>query len=76
MTVQDILSAIDETLNSLRHARAILSGHGIGERGGKSAAIQPAKAKKRTLSADGRARIAAAQRKRWAALKNTAKKTI
>jgi hypothetical protein len=73
MSIKDILSSIDETLNNLHQARAILSGHGIGERGGKSSTRHPAKAKKRTMSAEGRAKIAAAQRKRWAAQKKAAK---
>ena len=40
--------------------------------GSKNAAKQPAASVKRTLSPEGKARIAAAQKKRWAAAKKAA----
>ncbi len=58
------LQAIEQEIFRLKHARALLAGHD---------GIRPAK--ERTLNADARARIAAAQKKRWAKLwKRTAKK--
>lgn len=71
MSLSDLLSAIDSEISRLQKARAILAG------AGKSAASSKAKSKprrKRTMSAEGRKRIAEAQRKRWAAQKQSARK--
>lgn len=58
---ENILSAIDAEIARLQEARAILASMSI-----QSTAITKPK---RTMSASARKRIAAAQRKRWAALK-------
>jgi len=64
MDTAQLISEIDAEISRLRQARALLAGgHTINRakpRGGK-----------RTLSAEARARIAAAQRKRWAKQKAT-----
>jgi hypothetical protein len=60
MDTREILAGIDEEIARLRQVRSLLSGGaGIGS-------DRRAAKRKRTLSADARARIAAAQRKRWA----------
>jgi hypothetical protein len=61
MTIDKILASIDSEIAQLKHARVLLSG-----RETKKAAAAPAAPKKRKMSAAGRKRIAAAQRKRWA----------
>jgi hypothetical protein len=67
MDTSALLSSIDSEIATLRQARALLANqHGRGPRAAKPA--KPAK-KKHTMSAAGRARIAAAQRRRWAKLK-------
>ena len=65
MNLNEILSSIDSEIASLQQARALLAG----QVAGKGRAI-----KKRTLSAEARAKISAAQRKRWAAQKKAARK--
>jgi hypothetical protein len=57
MSIPEILKQIDAEIALLREARKILAGE----------ARQPRTAKKPTLSADARERIAASQRRRWAA---------
>jgi hypothetical protein len=68
MNVNEILSSIDSEIARLEQVRALLAGQ-VGYSAGKGRAT-----KKRTLSAEARAKIAAAQRKRWAAQKKAAKK--
>jgi topoisomerase IA-like protein len=64
MDTSALLSSLDSEIATLKQARALLADqHGRGPR-----AAKPAK-KKGTMSAAGRARIAAAQRRRWAKLK-------
>lgn len=65
MSTAKIIAAIDGEIARLQEAKMLLSGLGA-ER------AKPAK-QKRNLSAEARARIAAAQRKRWAAQKKTKK---
>jgi hypothetical protein len=68
MTVNDILSSIDAEIASLQRARALLSGKTT--KPAKAAKVpKPAPKKRRKMSAEGRKRIADAQRKRWAAQK-------
>ncbi len=62
MTREELVAAVDEEINRLEKVRALLQTSG-GPRIG-SATGKPRK--KRVLSADARARIAAAQRRRWA----------
>jgi hypothetical protein len=72
--IQVILKQIDAEIDALLRARALLLGEPVkGRRGrprgsGAAKVKEPAK-RKRSLSAEGRARIAAAQKKRWAAKK-------
>jgi hypothetical protein len=73
MAINDLLSSIDSEIARLQQARSLLAGDSTGARGGYAAASRPVKAK-RILSAAARERIAAAQRKRWAAQKKAAKK--
>lgn len=62
MTREELVAAVDEEISRLEKVRALLQSTGgskIGSSFGKPR-------KKRVLSADARARIAAAQRRRWA----------
>jgi hypothetical protein len=64
MNVTELLSQIQAEIFLLKQARAILVGTGPVRSSGK---------KKRVMSAEARAKIAAAQRKRWAKQKKAAK---
>jgi hypothetical protein len=71
----EILAAIDAEIARLQEARNALAGvSGAKRRGRPSASASPNKTnpKKRTLSAEAREKIAAAQRKRWAKQKKPA----
>lgn len=70
MNVPELLSAIDSEIGRLQQVRAILARGGMS--GGGKRPGRPA-GKKRTMSAEGRARIAEAQRKRWAKQKKAAR---
>ena len=70
MSRSDLLSTIDSEIHRLQQARALLAGSSTSGAGKKSA--NRVGRAKRTLSAEGRKRIAEAQRKRWAAKKNAA----
>ena len=65
MSLNDVLSTIDAQIARLQQARALLTGSGNSGRGRKSAS-KPSVKPKRKLSAEGRKKIAEAQRKRWA----------
>jgi hypothetical protein len=67
MNTGELLSSIDSEIARLQEVRALLTGQDGHVRRGRKPA------KKRTLSIEARARIAAAQRKRWAAQKKAAK---
>ena len=54
MNTPELIAAIDAEISRLQQARKLLAG-GTGTRGGKH-----------VMSAEGRARISAAQKKRWA----------
>jgi hypothetical protein len=71
MEIDKVLAAIDEEIQRLEQARGLLSGL-TGKRGGRRAPLS-LRPKKRTLSAEARAKIAAAQRARWAKAKKAAK---
>jgi hypothetical protein len=86
MQTNEILEAIDQKISQLQQARALLTNQAsqlqTGKRRGrpkssdsKTAKSAPAAAKtaKRTMSAEGKARIAAAQKARWAAKKRATK---
>ena len=67
-----IVQAIDEEIERLGKARALLTGHTAPLERGLPRTTQPVGARKRwKMSAEGRARIAAAQWKRWAKPKRT-----
>ena len=82
MQTSELVAAIDEEIARLEHARALLSGSGTGSAhrwrpseafsglGASGARLR----KRRTISAAGRARIAAAQKARWAEVKRAAKR--
>jgi hypothetical protein len=84
MDIQEILAAIDSEISKLQQVRAILTdstpkaalvpGKRPVGRPKKIATAVPAvpATKKRVMSEDARARIAAAQKKRWAAAKKAA----
>jgi hypothetical protein len=72
MSLNDILSTIEAQISNLEQARALLTDSGTSRRGKKSASTRSVR-RKRTLSAEGRKRIAEAQRKRWAAQKKATK---
>jgi hypothetical protein len=78
MTTVDIVSSIDAEIAKLQRARAELtggavsSGGGVSSGGAKKAAIKPRR--KHVMSAEARAKIAAAQKARWAKQKKAAKK--
>lgn len=87
MNRTDILHALDTEIDRLQQARTLLADapdvipEAVAARRGpgrpKGATKAPAKApaaKKRTMSPEGRARIAAAQKARWAKLHKPAKK--
>jgi hypothetical protein len=68
MSIPDLLSQIDAEIECLLKARTLLADLGL-------TAVHNAgkQRKRRRLSADARAKIAAAQRKRWAAQKRATK---
>lgn len=81
MGIAEILASVDREIAQLKQARALLSGGSTAAakrapgRPKKITAVKagkPAKAKKRTLSPEGRRRIAEAQKLRWAAHKKAA----
>jgi hypothetical protein len=65
---ESILSAIDAEIARLEEAKRLLGGaRSLGRKKGRTTKLR------RRLSAEARARIAAAQKKRWAAVKKSAK---
>lgn len=74
MDTKELLAAIDSEMATLLQARALLTGtsHTTSHR---ARVGSPARKKQRSISAEGRARIAAAQKARWAKQKKAAKKT-
>ncbi|HEY1984104.1 MAG TPA: hypothetical protein VGG85_01780 [Terracidiphilus sp.] len=76
MSYSAIIAKIDEELSNLREVRKLLAQSGkLGSTTQLLAATKAAKkTSKRTLSPEARARIAAAQKKRWAAIKKANKK--
>jgi hypothetical protein len=70
MSIENVLSEIDTEIARLEQVRNLLTDTGARKLAKTSAA--KGRGKKRTLSAEGRARIAAAQKKRWAAKKRAA----
>jgi hypothetical protein len=75
MSRESILSEIDREIAQLQEVRSILAGGTTiskKNRGSKATAAPSAAPRKRTLSPEARARIAAAQKRRWAAEKKSA----
>ena len=70
MGTKGILNEIDAETGRLQQVRSILAGTKDGRQGKRMVKSAP---KKRQLSAEARARIAAAQRARWGKAKKAAK---
>jgi topoisomerase IA-like protein len=68
MSLAELVSTLDSEIATLQQVRSLLAGQNGDAQPGRKAR------KKRTMSAEGRARIAAAQRARWAKQKRAAKK--
>jgi hypothetical protein len=68
MNTQRLIQELDVEIERLKRARAILAG-GVT----KAVVVKPARKKKRNLTPEGRARIAAAVKARWARQKKAAK---
>lgn len=67
MNLQAILNELNAEIARLQAAKAILSGEQIKHKPGRPAAVASAPKKKaRNISPEGRARIAAAVKARWA----------
>jgi len=74
MTIEVVLSQIDAEISRLEQARALLSGEVQKRKPGRpKGAVAPIATKKRKMSPEGRARIAAAVKARWAKQKKAAK---
>lgn len=73
MSTNAIIAAIDKELARLRQVRGLLVQAGEAAKAGGSGKAVKKRAKSR-LSPEARARIAEAQRKRWAAVRKRAKK--
>jgi hypothetical protein len=73
MTTNGIIEQLDIEISNLQQARALLSNVATKKGPGRPKSTQPrvTKPKKRTMSAEGRAKIAAAQKARWATAKAT-----
>jgi hypothetical protein len=71
MDTAEIIETIDAEIARLEQARVLLNGHTTPAKRGRpvSSAATPTKPPRRMISAEGRARIAAAQRARWAKAK-------
>ena len=69
MEMTSLIAAIDAELSKLKQARKLLAGTAAAQPSATPAKKSGVRKKKRKLSAEARERIAAAQRKRWAAQK-------
>jgi hypothetical protein len=73
MQLSELITSIDSEISRLKQVRSLLNG--LESRSGvKAANRQSHRGGKRTLSAAARARISAAQKKRWAQQKRAAKR--
>ena len=68
MNTDQLIASIDAEISRLQQARALLNGNDS-----TGIVIRKRKRKRGVMSAEGRARIAAAQRKRWAQRKKASK---
>lgn len=75
MQIEQIVAEIDDEISRLRRAKALLGGNRRGIAGRSTTSSNGGTRRKRRMSAEGRARIAAAQKARWAKQKREAKKT-
>jgi hypothetical protein len=81
MKTTDILTLLDAEIATLKQARALITGTesapvrkpGRPKSAAATAVVPTAKRKKRNLTPEGRARIAEAVKRRWAAAKKAAK---
>jgi hypothetical protein len=75
MGSQSIIAAIDKELARLREVRKVLAKNGklVEPKRGSKAGAAAKKSSKRKMSPEARARIAEAQRKRWAAVRKASK---
>jgi hypothetical protein len=69
--MNEILASIDSEISALKEVRALLTGTSNGTH--RAPGRPPKKKRKFTMSAEARAKIAAAQRARWAKQKKAAK---
>ena len=70
MMTNEIIAAIDAEIHKLQQVKALLNGSGDHSGAGKTG---PAPFKKRNVSPEARARMAAAQTARWAKVKKATK---
>lgn len=78
MTTAEIIAAIEEEINRLEKVKQLLEAAGADKLSGalgRKAGLTTAGTKKRNLSPEARARIAAAQKRRWAKQKAGAPNT-
>jgi hypothetical protein len=75
VNTKEIVATIDAEIARLQKARAVLGETVIDKPEGRPPGSAKAALRKRVISAAGRAKIAEAQRKRWAKSKQAAKKT-
>lgn len=73
MGLQEIIRSIDNEIETLQQARAMLTRSGAKRPGRPAKLGKVVSKKKRNLSPEARAKIAEAQKKRWAAAKKAAK---
>jgi hypothetical protein len=72
MDTTEIIQTIDAEIARLEKARVLLNGHTTTPKRGRTVSSKPVatlKPQRREMSAEGRARIAAAQKARWAKAK-------
>jgi len=80
MTIEEIISHIDAEISRLTEARDLVAGAAVGKvsrsprKSGLAAPKPRAVRRKRVISPEGRARIAAAQKLRWAKQKRVKEK--
>jgi hypothetical protein len=82
MNIETILEQIDAEIAKLQQVKALLNGTGVQRGSGRPGAslvvsrILSVEPIRHHMSAEGKARIAAAQKARWAAQKRADKKTV
>lgn len=74
MNISELIASINSEINRLKQARSLLAGIESRDTLKGATPRQTRRGGKRTLSAAARARISAAQKKRWAAQKKAAKR--